>query len=708
LPFANKEWFRRLQKDAMLSGNAHKLKLSFYFFLTLAFFTSFDILSHQACANQTVRLVTSEREPYIGENIPGNGYVYELIKEAFQKVGYDVEIVFYPLARAHLLAEQGKVDGILPVHYDESLLKTYSFSDPFPGGVVGLLKRKSMNVEYKLDAQTSITETLNKLKNYTFGILRGSLNTPEFDRANFLKKEEVNNDRQNLEKLFLNRVDLVVIDKYTAADLMVSHYPQMIGDLEFLDPPLAKKSFHVAFSKNSKQHQKILEAFNKGLKEMTVDKSLDKKLYKYGLLDPVTKSKGKTVIRIVTVDNPDMNIMQKLSKEYEQKHPEIKLEWKVLDENILRLRLMSDIAISDGKYDIMTIGSYEAPFWGENGWILPIKKLPNWYDSHDVIQSVRDAVSYKGILYALTFYAESTMTYYRKDLFKKAGITMPKAPTYNDIAGYAKALHDPAHNVYGICLRGKPGWGENMGTIGMLANAFGGRWFDKQWHPELDSKEWYEAVQYYKDILKKYGPPDTRANGFTENLHLFADGQCGMWIDATVAAGMLFNPKMSKVANEVGFAAAPSGRNPKGTQWLWSWALAISSSSKVPEQALQFITWATSKEYIKLVAKENGWVSIPPGTRLSTYDNPNYKLAAPFADFVLKAIQSSDPNNNTMKPVPYSGVQYVSIPEFSSIGTSVGNIIVNVLDNDRSTEDVLKESQDLVYSQMKKSGYIKN
>jgi sorbitol/mannitol transport system substrate-binding protein len=668
-------------------------------------------LAAPGAASQIVRLSTAEREPYIGLNLPNYGYVHELVTEAFQRVGYQVDIAFYPWARAVMNVERGQRDGLLPVYYDDALARDMVFSDPFPGGKIGLLKKKTLDLAAVTAANLSQAEILRRLRDYTFGVVRGSVNTPEFDAADFLRKDFVTTDAQNLLKVFKGRVDVAVIDKYTAADLMVNALPHLIGQLEFVNPPLAEKSFQIAFSRHSPGYRQRVEDFNRGLRAVTADGTLERILYKHGLLETPESEAGPRTLRIGTVDNPEMVIMQRLSAEYEAQHPGIKLEWRVLDENILRLRLLSDLAIADGQFDIMTIGMYETPIWAEKGWLVPLRDLPEGYDLDDVLKPLRDGLSFDGTLYALPFYAESAMTYYRADLFAQAGLTMPDAPTYDDIKRFAAAIHDPANGVSGICQRGKPGWGENMAYISMLVNAYGGRWFDEAWNPAIDSPEWLAALTMYAD-LAAYGPPNMAANGFTENLALFASGRCGIWVDATVAGGMLFNPRQSRVADALGFAAAPTGVAPTGataagSPWLWTWALAMPSSVRMPEDALKFIAWATSRAYIEQVAEQEGWVAVPPGTRQSTYQNPAYQAVAPFADFVLSAIRRADPTNPALKPVPYIGIQYVGIPEFPAIGTQVGQRVARLLSGDLTVAQVLADSQSLAADQMRASGYLR-
>jgi sorbitol/mannitol transport system substrate-binding protein len=412
-------------------------------------------------------------------------------------------------------------------------------------------------------------------------------------------------------------------------------------------------------------------------------------------------------VTIATVNNGDMIVMQKLSSGFEEQNPDIDLEWVVLEENVLRQRVTTDIATEGGQFDVMTIGTYEVPIWAAQGWLEPMSELGEGYDIEDVLKPVREGLSYDGTLYALPFYAESSMMFYRSDLFKEAGIEVPEQPSWQEVRGWAEQLHDPSNELYGICLRGKPGWGENMAFVSTLVNTFGGQWFNNDWQPQLDSEPWHEAVNFYVDLLSNYGPPGASSNGFNENLALFSTGKCAMWIDATVAAGMLFNPAQSQVADKLGFAQAPIDKHPKGSNWLWSWALGIPATSDAKDAAKTFVAWATSKDYIEMVGESEGWVAVPPGTRSSTYERQEYTEAAPFAGFVLKAIETADPINTTAEPKPYSGVQYAGIPEFQAIGTQVGQMLAAALTGQMTVDQALSSAQRTTERTMQQAGYPK-
>ena len=417
-------------------------------------------------------------------------------------------------------------------------------------------------------------------------------------------------------------------------------------------------------------------------------------------------SLGAQTLTIATVNNSDMIRMQKLSKTFESQHPDIKLNWVVLEENVLRQRLTTDIATQGGQFDVLTIGMYEAALWGAKGWLEPMNDLPASYAIEDVFPSVRDGLSVKGTLYALPFYAESSMTYYRTDLFKEAGLTMPEHPTWEQIAEFAKTLNKPEKEQYGICLRGKAGWGENMALISTIANAYGARWFDEKWQPEFTGPEWKNALNFYVNTMKAAGPPGATSNGFNENLALFNSGKCAIWVDASVAGSFVTDPTQSKVADHVGFTFAPHAVTDKGSAWLYSWALAIPTTSKAKDAARTFSTWATSKEYGALVAEKDGIANVPPGTRASTYSDA-YLKAAPFAKVTLESLKAAKPNDPTLKPVPYVGIQLVTIPEFQAVGTQVGKLFSAALIGQMTVDQALAAAQQTTEREMKRAGYPK-
>ncbi len=407
-------------------------------------------------------------------------------------------------------------------------------------------------------------------------------------------------------------------------------------------------------------------------------------------------------ITIATVNNGDMIRMQGYTDDFTAKTGH-EVEWVTLEENVLRQRVTTDITTKGGQFDIMTIGMYETPIWGANGWLVPLDDLSAEYDVADILPAMAGGLSHDGTLYAAPFYGESSMVMYRTDLMEKAGLDMPEAPTWDFIREAAAAMTDRDNDINGICLRGKAGWGEGGAFITAMSNSFGARWFDMEWNAQFDTEQWANTLNFFKGMMDESGPSGYATNGFNENLSLFNQGKCGMWIDATVAASFVTGAD-STVADSVGFALAPDNGLGKRSNWLWAWALAIPAGTQKEAAAKEFIEWATSKDYIELVAANEGWANVPPGARTSLYENPEYQ-DVPFAKMTLDSILSADPNNSTVEPSPYVGIQFAAIPEFAGIASEVSQEFSAAYAGQQSVEEALAKAQAITNEAMEAAGY---
>ena len=399
-------------------------------------------------------------------------------------------------------------------------------------------------------------------------------------------------------------------------------------------------------------------------------------------------------VTIAMVSNSQMTDARELSSKFEEANPDIKLRFVTLSENQARAKITASTSMGGGEFDVVMISNYETPQWAANGWLVNlsdyIEKTPG-YDQDDFIPSLRDSLSYDGNMYSVPFYGESSFLMYRKDLLEQAGITMPRDPTWQQVAEAAQELDGP--DMVGICLRGKPGWGEVLAPLDTVINAFGGRWYDMDWNAQLTSPEVEEAVKFYVDTVREYGEPGAATSGFGECATQFSQGRAAMWYDATSAVSTVEDPKSSTVVGKVGYALAPKAE--KGdTGWLYTWSLGIPQSSDKKDAAWKFISWMTDKNYIKLVGEELGWERVPPGSRLSTYQIPQYQeVSKAYAQLTLDSIEGANPLKPTVQPVPYTGVQFLAIPEFQDLGTRVSQQISAAIAGQKSTEDALAQSQ---------------
>src|ERR1700733_9444519 len=380
---------------------------------------------------------------------------------------------------------------------------------------------------------------------------------------------------------------------------------------------------------------------------------------------------------------------------FEKQNPGITVKFATYTEGDLRAAIEKDVSTHSNSFNVVMIGPYEAPLFAKNGWLVDLSKQyiasDASYDASDLLPAVAKALSYQGDLYAAPFYGESSMLYYNKTLLKAAGVTLPQHPTWDQVQAAAAKLNQPG-KVSGICLRGLAGWGDNMAALDTVINTFGGEWYNTSWQAQLNSPATTAAINFYVNLVKQYGEPGASNDSFNQLLTLYGQGKCAMWYDATVAATSIAS-EFPSVYAQTGYAFAPVDKT-TSSGWLWSWALGIPQGVNDQSAAWKFVSWATSKQYDTLVAQKYGWSAVPPGTRTSLYNNPSYqKAASAFANITLQSIDGTDPTHPTVNPVPYVGIQYVDIPQFETLGLTVGQQIAGAIAGTESVTQALQNSQ---------------
>lgn len=425
---------------------------------------------------------------------------------------------------------------------------------------------------------------------------------------------------------------------------------------------------------------------------------------------------ASVTIKVAVVSNSNMINIEKLTPAFEKEYPNIKISYDTLNENNERALIETDITTHANEFNAVMISNYETPIWARNGWLADLSPYANSdssYDVNDLLAPMRNALSYNGELYSVPFYGESSMVYYRKDLFKAAGLTMPLHPTWAEIASFAKKLNDPAKGIAGICLRGESGWGENLAALDTVINTAGGSWFNDSWQPQLTSAADEAATKFYVNLVRSYGEAGAEDDGFTQCEALYGAGKAAMWYDATVAAGLIATAYPSVSAN-TGYAYAPTG-SPSGAPgvssgWLYTWSLSIPTGTANEADTWKYLAWATGKQYIAYSGPKIGWANIDPGTRYSTYALPQYKKAAgAFAGITLNSIDAANPSHPTdvNVKIPYVGVQFVDEPWFINLGTEVSNQIAGAIAGTESVTQALSTSQQDATTVVRQAGLLK-
>jgi sorbitol/mannitol transport system substrate-binding protein len=677
-----------------------------HFSVFLILFGSYTFsLGVYAEQRNTITLATSEASPFSSAHDPKQGYVNEVIHLAFEKMGYIPKIEFFPHARAIYLADGGKVEGVFPLRDSTVRVEGMIYSDAIRGGSINYLVHNSRNIHSLLN--TELGDSISQFNNLglsRLGVLRGAqlpLSLREAENIDVLLAKSL---PTLLDMLDRGRVDFIYIDEYGAKQTITNHRPHLSQKFKFIKSLRKSNPHFLGISKNLPDAPQIMAHFNQALASLEADGTIDTILKRYGIF---IEPENVVTERKLIVGAPNINGIETAIKYLNDSgtpFSEQDIQWRVMEESILRKHIQGDFAVNETQFDLVMLGNFEVPIWARNGWLLPFPEPPSNYDMKDIIPIAKHSNTYEGEVYGLPFVGETTLTFYRKDLLQNADISLPKQMTYRNLSAIAMEIQDPKSQLYGVGLRTKVGWGQNMALIGTMVNTYGGSWFDEDMKPLLTSRSWERAIKDYVSIAVNNGPPGEYDLGWKDNQQLFADGKLAFFVDASSLGGYILDPSSSKVSENVGVTYAPIGTTPKGAQWFWSWNFAIPHLAHNKEIAQELAYWLTSKAFITSVKGKYGYYAAPAGTRHSTYSD-SYINAIPYASYEYNALLATELDNIN---VPTTGSQFVPIPEFTALGYLVGVQINLAVKQQVTIQEALKTAQHQSEAVMRRAGYYNN
>ena len=685
------------------SINSNIIGLFSIFLILLGSYT----FSLSVCAEQrnTIILVTSEASPFSSAHDPKQGYVNEIIHLAFERMGYIPKVEFFPHARAIFLADGAQVEGVFPLRDSSAHIEGMIYSDAIRGGGINYLIHNSRNIKNLLNVELgdSMTQFTN-LGLSRLGVLRGAQLPSSLQEAENIDVLLAKSLPTLLDMLDRGRVDFIYIDEYSAKQTITNHRPHLAQKFKFIKGLRKSNPHFLGISKKLPDAPQIMARFNQALASLEADGTIDSILERYGIfIEPDNIASDKKLI----VGAPNINGIEAAIRYLDNNDSPfsaLDIQWRVMEESILRKHLLGDFAVNETQFDLTMLGNFEVPIWAKKGWLLPFSEHPSNYDMTDIIPIAKHSNTYQDEIYGLPFVGETTLTFYRTDLLQRANISLPTQITYKNLSDIATVVQDPKSQLYGVGLRTKVGWGQNMALIGTMVNTYGGSWFDEDMKPLLTSKSWERAINDYVSIAVKNGPPGEYDLGWKDNQQLFADGKLAFFVDASSLGGYILNPSYSKVSENVGVTYAPIGTTTKGAQWFWSWNFAIPHLSQNKAVAQELAYWLTSKEFITLVKSKYGYYAAPAGTRHSTYSD-SYVQAIPYASYEYNALLATELDNIN---VPTTGSQFVPIPEFTALGYLVGVQINLAVKQQLSIREALKTAQHQSEAVMKRAGYYQN
>lgn len=291
-------------------------------------------------------------------------------------------------------------------------------------------------------------------------------------------------------------------------------------------------------------------------------------------------------IRVLLANHPYGDLLKSSIPEFENATG-IRVNVESLQEGQLTTKLTTEFATKSSSVDVfMTRPLQEGKMFYKNGWYEPLTGL----DFSDYPKNVMSVASFGPKTYIVPLVTEWQVLYYRKDVFKDAGIKVPT--NFTELEAAAKKIN--SDSLVGIASRGKGA--AAVTQMSSYVYNFGGLYLDKG-VAVFNSKPAIEAVRFYGKLLGNYGPKGVTSMSWENIMPLFQAGKVAMWTDASVFYGQIIDPAKTQVSAEnVGIANFPAGPKMNSPFIVTSWGIAVAKQSKNKDLAMRFLDWATSKE----------------------------------------------------------------------------------------------------------------
>jgi len=407
--------------------------------------------------------------------------------------------------------------------------------------------------------------------------------------------------------------------------------------------------------------------------------------------------KGKTIyLAMISVPG----IPQALSHVPEfEKETGIKVNVEMLPEKTLREKTTADLAFGTGIYDAIMFGLMYVTPYAEGNMLTGLNNFAenddayykNRYRLDDYIPRALDVNTYDGQLYGLPFYAESSFHFYRKDLFAQAGLTAPQS--VDDIWDAAAKLTKKP-DLYGIVMRGMRGGGLNVYTWTSWLWGYGGKYFDEDMMPVLDSPEAIASVDSYAGILQQYGPSGVAGFDWSAVNTYAKEGRTAQFYDATpFASSSMIEAPDSQTRGKWGIVLPHEIEAPGGNfaPTIYTWSFGMSAHSSEPWATWRFISWITGYEMSNnLVA--DGFNFGGALSRQSQVEEHPEIAKAYWAEPTLEALAQAPLN---FRP---------RIKEWPAVGDAVGAALSQVIAGEKSAEQAFTEANKQVYRIMDRAG----
>ncbi len=335
-------------------------------------------------------------------------------------------------------------------------------------------------------------------------------------------------------------------------------------------------------------------------------------------------------LRVLTWQNPPtVEFMEGFIEEFEAAHPNITVDYSVVNANDLQTVTQTRLTAND--IDVVAMFGFsnaaqpymsdvEPQAWQQliqAGLLMDLTGQP-FIDNYDEA-SIRDAGTVDGKVYQINLGRVSySGIYYNKDMFAELGLEVPT--TWDELVAVCDTVKENGYEC--MTNGGADGWPIFVGAYGLLGALYPDQagMVEGLWTGELkwDDPDTMELWERYKVYAQEMLEPGTSGIAGDAAPGRFAGGEVAMFPNGVWYAGAI---EAAEPDFEWGYIPFPGSDNPEDNQYLFGkydmgWAIAANTPNE--EAALLFLSDFSDPENYQEFVNAVGFLPTQPGATLDT------------------------------------------------------------------------------------------
>jgi multiple sugar transport system substrate-binding protein len=306
-----------------------------------------------------------------------------------------------------------------------------------------------------------------------------------------------------------------------------------------------------------------------------------------------TQANSRVTIVFKHAKYPHSEYLQQLIERFQAEEPGIHVREEILPSSTDQQHQFYVINLEGGSsdFDVMDMDTIWVPEFSRAGWLVELTPFVSPAELSPLNKAALQADWFGGKLYAVPWFVDTGILYYRKDLLEKYGFSPPQ--TYAELSRMARVILAGERNprLTGFLWQGMQYEGLVCVALEFIRGN-GGDVLRPDGTPDLTSGQTLGALRFMRDLIQKQGvtPPLVATLDEESARHVFQSGRA-VFMRNWPYAWPLMQEADSPVAGRIGITNVPHFPGHSSAPTLGGFHLGVNARSHHKKEAITFVRY---------------------------------------------------------------------------------------------------------------------